>query len=157
MQEQLFVPAHEVRGPLLDDPQTEGLEDRHEVRQLDLAPDLVQADPGEGLALVGLVREPDDEGLVAFFELLEPDDVLGGEVDAGRGFVVVGEPRSPAFEQTASEIAVQLLEPGEEPVVPRSRDLGHLALERIERDVWDLALRDVHGEVDLRETALGDG
>ena len=43
------VLAQERRRPLLDHPQPEGFEDRHEVRELDLAVDLVQADVRQGL------------------------------------------------------------------------------------------------------------
>jgi hypothetical protein len=78
-----FAPglAQQRRRPLLHDPKAERLERGHEIGELDPATHLVEADPGEGLALLGLVGQADHEGLVAALQILEPGDVLDRQLD----------------------------------------------------------------------------
>ena len=155
------VLAQERRRPLLDHAQPEGFEDRHEVRELDLAVDLVQADVREGLpssvALLGLVRQADQEPLLAPLQLVEARDVEARDRSIGRRLVVVGEPIRPALEQRpGAGLAVLLDQQVQEPVVPRAGDLPDLAFELVERHLGDLAVPDVHREVELRDAALGE-
>ena len=78
-------------GHLLDDPQTQRLEDRHERRQIDLAAGLVELHAREPLA-GGLVPQPDDEPLVVLLQLVELEDVVDDQVPVAVRLVVVGEP-----------------------------------------------------------------
>ena len=89
-------------------------------------------------------------------ELVEPQRCPRPRARTGRGLVGLGEAPRPPLEQLApAPGAVPLLEELEHAVVPRAGDLDHLALELVEQDRRDLALRDVHREVEVRELALG--
>jgi hypothetical protein len=83
VQEPLVGIAHEMGGNLLDHAQSEGLQRRDEVGQLNLAPLLVEANAGQRLALARLVHQPHHERLAARLELLEPLDVECGDVHVG--------------------------------------------------------------------------
>jgi len=115
VQEALVAVLAEQRGrPLLDHPQTERLERRHEVRELDPAVHLVQTDVGEGLPVHGLVGQTDQEPVIVPLQLVEARDVQAGDRDVGRGLVVVGEAIRPPLEQRAGpRLAVLVDQPVE--------------------------------------------
>ena len=140
--------ARHRRGHLFDDPEPEGLEDRHEVRQVDLAAGLVQLHARQALAL-RLVAEPDEEPLGGCLELLEHQDVVDDQVPLVVRLVVVGEPRRVLLHQ--GERATLAHAPGErveEVVLPASGQELDLSLELLVADVGD---RDAGGDMDREE------
>ena len=67
--------AEQPRGHLLDDAQSERLEDRHEGGQIHLAAGLVELDARQPLS-GRLVAQTDDEAFLVRLELLQPEDVV---------------------------------------------------------------------------------
>ena len=133
---------------LFDDPQPEGLQDRHEVGEVDLATGLVELDAREALPL-RLVAEPDEEPFRGCLELLEHQHVVDDEVPFVVRLVVVREPRRVLLHQDQrATFAHAPRERIEQVVFPASRQDLDLSLELLVADVGD---RDAGGDVDREE------
>ena len=147
-------PPMQPRRALLDDAQAEVLEDRHRLRQLDLAAQAVHPDAREPL---GLVAHADVEGGAAGEQALEVRDVVGRGRRRHGSLVGVGQARGPALgEYAAALVAVARYELLARAVVPRARELEDLGLELAEGDVGHVALGAVHGEVHAHAVLLAE-
>ena len=151
--------ALQVDGDLLDDAETERLEQRHEGRKVDLASGLVEAHPREPLAR-RLVSDPNHEAVRRRGQLFHVQHVVDGQRPVGvGGFVVIGE----AWCVRRGECAATLLAESRgqrvgEVVVPRAREPFDLRFQFLVRDLGDpLARLDVHGEEDLGGLGLPQG
>ena len=145
----------QARGDLLDHPQPEVLEHRHDLGELDLLAHLVEAQQRAAAARGGLGVQVDHERPVAVGEPLEAGDVAHRGLWLDLRAVVIGEARPPARRQLAAEArtvdAHQLLA---QALVPGARERHDLALEVAERDVRE-AVGAVHGGVDVHALGLG--
>ncbi len=143
---------------LLDDPEPERFQDRHEVREIDLAAGLVELDPSQALSL-RLVADPDEEPLRRRLELLEHHDVVDDQIPLVVGLVVVREPGRVLLHQ--GERAARADAPRErveEVVLPGARQDLDLPFELLVAHVGDrLARCDVDREEDPRRFRLSQG
>ena len=141
--------AEQPGGHLLDHPQTQRLEDRHERRQIDLATGLVELHAREALPR-GFVPQADDESFIPLLQLIELEDVVDDQVPVAVRLVVVGEAlRVPIRQRFAALGTDTRYQRVTEIVVPGAGEPFDLLLELLVGDLGDLDTGiHVHGEED---------
>ncbi len=149
--------AFDRRRHFFDHTESERVEDRHELRKIDLPAGLVELDARQPLAL-RFVPETDEEALGGGFEPFEHQDVVDDQVPVVVGLVVVGESRRVLVHQHDRSPGTDAPGEGlEQVVLPGAGEPLDLLLELLVANVGDRhAGRDVDREEDPSRLRLAE-
>ena len=149
--------AEHLRRDLLDRAKAQGLEDRHEGRQVDLAAVLVELHPSEPLAF-HLVTDADEVPVGVRLEVLEREHVVDDQAPLVRGLVVARESRRVLLGQERPALGAYTLGQGvTQVVVPAAREPLDLRLQLLVGHLGDVrAGKHVHREEDASRFRLAE-